>query len=147
MARARGRRSAAEVAVVGTAVRVAERPMPPAELSDYQAAVWLQVVNAMPGGWFDDSNLAMLKAYCQHVQYAREIEDRLSIEELDWMAMDDGLDRRMKLYTAHEKQTGAMARWGTKLRLTPQARILPQTAGRQFESSKAKPLMKPWETA
>ena len=132
----RGRRSAAEeatdVATISAPVQRAERPAPPAELSDFEASVWVRVVDAMPAEWFGAEVLDLLVSYCKHVKVTRTVDEELNQFDPEWLKRADGLSRYKMLTDIRDKHSRVLMSLATKMRLTPQARILPQTAGRRM---------------
>lgn len=121
---ARGRRSAAELVTTSNVVPFKPLPLePPDQLSDAEAAIFKSVVAAMPEGWFKADTVALL------VEYSRAVDacDKLAAmrQQPEPMALRD----LALLLTAHEKQARLVASLATKMRLSQQSRILPQTAG------------------
>ena len=63
----RGRRSAASLLVVPTALEAIPRQRAPRELSQEQADIWNAVVAAEPADWFSVSTRPILVQYCRHI--------------------------------------------------------------------------------
>lgn len=119
---ARGRHSAEERLAAAV---VPFRPLPvepPADLTDAEAEIFKGIVAAMPDGWFKADTVALL------VEYSRAVD---ACNKLAAMRAQPGLTLRdlAQLLTAHEKQARLVAMFATKMRLSQQSRILPQTAG------------------
>lgn len=95
---------------------------PPADLSDAEAIIFRSVVAAMPAGWFMADTVGLLNEYCRAVN---------ACNKLAAMRNSSGLALRdlTMLLSAHEKQARLVAMFATKMRLSQQSRILPQTAG------------------
>lgn len=133
----RGRKSGAELAVVGSgAIDAHERPGPPAEMTDEQSREWLSVVNRLPADWFPRETHGLLAQYCRHVVSARRIAQL--IEHLcDSDEFDSGeYDKLLKM---QEREGRAMSSLATRMRMTQQA---------TFDKERRKPSggkSKPWE--
>jgi len=89
----RGRKSAAELAVIGSqGVVQMTRPKPPEELTDEQAEEWRAIVNQQPAERFTAETHGMLAAYCRHVVALRRIGQMVSAcesaEEFDLKEYD-----------------------------------------------------------
>lgn len=136
----RGRKSAAELAVVPVALD-ARRPAPQTHLSEPQAEVWRDTVATMPAGWFQRSHEPLLTAYCRHVVRAAELDKLLQ------SAMALGSDASVKdadiLLKMAERETRALIACARTLRLTHQAQMHPRTAGRAIDNAPTGP--RPWE--
>jgi hypothetical protein len=136
----RGRKSAAELAVVPVAIE-ARRPPPPDDLTQAQAQVWRDTVATMPAGWFNRSHAPLLVAYCRHVARAAELEHVLR----GTMApgSDATLEQADRLLKMAERETRAITACARSLRLTLQSQMHPRTAGRATVNDRGGP--KPWE--
>ncbi len=135
----RGRKSAAELSVVRIDC-AAQRPAPPADLTPGQAAIWRAVVETTPAGWFSEGDV-LLRSYCRHVQTA-DFLAKLVNEHLHELSEIQSLKR---LLSMRERETRMLTHLATKMRLTPQARITPRSAGRQMENIVRRPWQRPWE--
>ncbi|MEK6216517.1 MAG: hypothetical protein N2B03_04770 [Boseongicola sp.] len=84
----RGRKSAAELAIIGAGgIAVARRLDPPSLISDEMAKVWRGIVNGKPADWFDAGSAPVLAQYCRHVIAARRASQLVVQTEAD-----DGFD-------------------------------------------------------
>jgi hypothetical protein len=118
----RGRKSSASLVVVATGAP--PRLAPPADLSDDEKALFLELVNACSPKHFVESDKPLLISFIQATILARASAGK---------AM---------LIGTWEKAVKVQALLATRLRLAPQARLDPQTVGR-FKLSSGLP--KPWE--
>jgi hypothetical protein len=103
------------------------RPAPPAELSDRQKAIWVEITTSKPDAWFDAGTFPLLRALVAHA----ETLELLECEMAGLGDLDDDADRRYwicKLLPMRALETGCIASLSTKLRLTPQSRYTPQRA-------------------
>lgn len=118
---ARGRISAAEIAVAGhAAVERVARPDPPDEygMTDEQVMEWWAVVDRMPADWFPRETHGLLAQFCRHVvtqrRVAQMIEAAEEEEQLDIIKLD-------RLYKMQEREGRAMTSLATKMRMSQQS--------------------------
>jgi len=61
------------------AARSAEHPVPPAELTEEEAAIWIGIVNRMPPDYFAPPTWPMLVNLCRHIRlshwFTRQLRD------------------------------------------------------------------------
>jgi hypothetical protein len=124
----RGRKSADELSVT---VNMPSRPAAPADLTEAQQKIWHEMVGQYPVDWFPKETHPLLAAFCRHVTTSKNVAEK--IESLDHMqAPIDDMD---KLYRMQERESAALARVATKLRMTPQAKYDPITAARKVRNA------------
>lgn len=115
---ARGRKSAASLAVVG--VQEIERPDPSPQLTTEQGQEWIAIINRMPADWFPRETHGMLEQYCRHIVSSRRVadlvEDLLAGKVLTSNWVED-YDRILKM---QEREGRAMSSLATRLRITQQ---------------------------
>ena len=129
----RGRPSRAELALSDVpVVDVGRRmpPPPPAELTDAQAQVWRDAVSSMPANWLTRGSYPILIEYCRHVCRARLLEAEVAHFDREWIAAPGGIERLDRLLAMAEREGRAALQCARALRLTPQSRMEPKTAGR-----------------
>ena len=119
--RQRGRKSAASLVVVSGAP---PRLEPPADLSDEEKALFLELVNACSPRHFVESDKPLLISFVQATLLAR------------------GSAGKAMLISTWEKAVRVQATLATRLRLAPQARMDPKTVGR-FQQNSGGP--RPWD--
>ena len=139
---ARGRKSVADLAVVPVAPRL-RRPPPPDGLTDEQAKLWRDVVDAMPAGWFGRETHEVLVNYCRHTVRHRFLSRQLDACPNDALASGDGLEHWNRLAAAAERESRAALACARSLRLTQQSQMRPETAGRLRE--RVPTTRPPWE--
>jgi hypothetical protein len=139
----RGRTSSSELSTVLIDAGRRMPPSPPPELSDAQTKIWLDVVGSLPGDWFTRAAHPILIAFCRHVCRARLLEMQIAQFEPEWMSADGGLERLDRLLAVAERETRAMTACARALRLTPQSRMHPRTAGRAVNNLPSGP--RPWD--
>lgn len=116
---ARGRKSSAELSVIGPGgVETVRRPEPPADLSDEQADEWREVVNRLPADWFPRETWAILAQYCRHVTRARRLAQLIERAE---QAEEVDIKEYRDLLRSEEEQSRAIASLATKMRISQQA--------------------------
>lgn len=141
-----------------------ERPDPPPELREIEAAVWRKIVGRLPADWIAADNEPLLKELCRHVIHADELSARLQatremIAELrEQIRTGNVIDvqtlkareflielgkSEMSLLRAHGYQSERIGNLATKLRLTNQAQEQPKKAGTRRDV--VPPGKKPWE--
>lgn len=133
----RGRKSAAALAVVGTAAFEAiRRPEPPDDLTDEQSAEWWAVVNRLPADWFPRETHGMLAQYCRHVVAARRISQLIAASELDEELSVKDYDRLLKM---QEREGRAISSLATRMRISQQATV------RAEKARKPTVVKRPWD--
>ena len=134
----RGRKSSASltVATPPSQIQTIERPAPPDDLTDEQAAEWRAVVERMPADWFPRETWPLLVQYCRHVVAAKRVQqlvDAIQGEE------DFDLGAWEKALKIQRQESGIIAALSTKMRLSQQT---------SYDKSKKKGSggrSKPWE--
>lgn len=107
---ARGRKSAAELAVIGsTGVVQVSRPQPPTELTEEQSAEWRAIVNAHPAERFAREQHSMLMAHCRHTVAIRRIGQLIAAaEKADPFEVED-YDRLLKMQERESRCLASLA--------------------------------------
>lgn len=128
----RGRKSAAELAIIGpSGVETIRRPETPDDLSDEQAEEWRAVVNRMPADWFPRETHGLLIQYCRHVIAARRIAELIvEIEKSDTLDVGE-YDRLLKM---QEREGRAISSLATRMRISQHS---------TYDKSKKKPIESP----
>lgn len=127
----RGRKSAARLSVVAGTIHGQTRPKPPADLPERQAKLWRDIVESEPIDLFKTvSSQLMLR---ELVRYA-DTSDTLAIA-LNEMSSDDLSDPESirhygELLRMRDTATKQIAALATKLRISNQAKYLPNTVAR-----------------
>ncbi len=135
MSRHRGRKSAAELAVVP--ISAVQRPDPPPEFSPEEREVWELTVRGMRADWFSPETHPLLRAYCVEAAMAEHWERALR-------ATGGPGDRKFgQLAGLHRSATKTMAMLATRLRLTPRSNRASSRDGRDPTGG----FPRPWEPA
>ena len=143
----RGRKSAAEkqtAKLVSINGGQPERPAPPADLNKEEMDVWNSVTKTEPPDFFATSaTLALLADYCRHRVAADRIGHIISEFKPDWLKMEEGATRYDRLLRMRDRETKAVLRCATKLRITNQSRYSKVAAGTAARNQTR--TAKPWE--
>lgn len=128
MARKSADAKAAEHLVATTIARVSDRaalpPAPPKHLTRAAAAAWREIVATVPRDYLRAEHAPMVEALAVAIAEHRRIAS-----VLDNAAATDARDYAT-LLRLMDAQAGRIASISTRLRLTPQSRYRPETAGR-----------------
>jgi len=139
----RGRKSAAEIAVVVTG-EFGTRPQPPDDLNERQAEIWREAAASEPADFFNTSVLRnILTDYCRHRESAESITAVISEFKSEWLKSAEGAKRYSGLLRMRDLEMRASLSCATKLRLTNQSRYTPQAAA--TASNNTSRLPRPWE--
>jgi len=107
---ARGRKSSAELSVIGPRGLVqVDRPKPPVELSDEQADEWRAVVNQQPAERFTREMHGLLSAHCRHVVALRRIGQLIDETERSEEFDLDNYDRLLKMQERESRCIASLA--------------------------------------
>ena len=112
------------IPVAGPSVHLA----PPSELTDEQARVWRNTVEARSADYFGQDSVPLLEEYCRVVVMCRLLA--LQIEAAIAGGGDPETAGMLKSFLdMRDKESRRMTSLATKLRLTNQSRYTPQAAG------------------
>ena len=135
----RGRKSSASLTVAAppSQIQTIERPAPPDDLTDEQAAEWIAVVERMPADWFPRETWPLLVQYCRHIVAAKRVDQLIETlqnePDFELKAWADALK-------IQRQESGVIAALSTKMRLSQQT---------SYDKSKKKGsggVRKPWDT-
>ena len=143
----RGRKSAASkqtatiTAIDGGAP---PRPAAPGGLNKAEMDIWNKVTRSEPPDFFcTDALLSLLADYCRHRAASDVLSDEISKFKPDWLKKPDGALHYDRLLRMRDRETKAVMRCATKLRITNQARYTPQRAATASANKQTGP--RPWE--
>jgi hypothetical protein len=101
-----------------------ERGRPrPDKLRPKEAAVWRQMVDAMPYGYFGPENEHLLRMLCSHVVTAE-----LCAKELASARKSGDLDALNKITAIHARESLTIGNLSSRLKLTPKSRYSQEQA-------------------
>lgn len=120
----RGRKSEGEL---GVTVNMPQRPEAPGDLTPRQREIWREAVNQYAVDWFPKETHALLAAYCRHCSASEDIASRIKVMD----PMEEDTQIMDRLYRMQDRESQAIARTATKLRMTPQSKYDPITAARK----------------
>lgn len=104
------------------------RPRAPADLTEAEAEVWRSVVAVKSPDWFPADCWPLLRQYCRHAVTADTLEQ--SLVAIGPVTRAD-LDEYGKVLKMRLAETACLAMLATRMRLTQQARMQSDTAGRK----------------
>ena len=139
---ARGRKSAAALAVAEPVQELQKLPEPPSYLTPEQEDVWRLVVASRGGDLIAPESFPVLVEYCRQVISANQVAAQLDSFDPEWSKDDEGLKRLDKLLAMQDRLAGKVASLAAKLRLTPSSRVQAISAGRHADKGAKR---KPWE--
>lgn len=140
----RGRKSAASMGAAIIAGGFGQRPEPPPELTDDEAAIWRETTASEAADFFNTAALrGLLKDYCRHRAASDKIADVINLFQVDWLKNAEGAKRYHALLKMRDLEARGAADKATKLRLTNQARYTPQAASTASRNAAKGP--KPWD--
>ena len=146
--RKRGRKSAAEMAVVVRPL-AARPPKPPAELSEEERATWKAITATKPGDWFPPETHGPLAQYCRHMVNARRVAEMIALFMAD-KKPDGWIETYDRLLKMQERESRALLALARSMRLTQQSTMHPRTAGRRSGCGLQRPheigKRPPWES-
>ena len=136
------RKSAASLALAGTASELVQRPAPPADLTDIQKTFWVQISNPLPADWWREDNKALLAEYCRTLSTLAFLNQRIDVlEAANGDDFDSGI--YLTLLQRRESMVRIQLTQATKMRLTQQSRYGHKTASTVAEKPRAQG--KTWE--
>jgi hypothetical protein len=106
----------ANVEIEDSGIMPGERPAPPANLSDDEAKLWVQLVDSFPPHYFPIETQPLLEGLVGHVFIMKKI----MAEVRDTSISKSEFKEWARLFTDHTMAAGNLA---TKLRLTQSAHI------------------------
>ena len=118
------------------------RAPPPDGLTPEEAARWQSVVRALPGDWFNASDLPILAAYCQTI-VQHEAACKALQGELLVLEAANGRQYRNPLLAIQNTAALRMITIAAKLRLTPSSRYDAQKA--HTRHNRGPTGKRPWE--
>lgn len=137
----RGRKSKAELSVVK--VEGPTYPDKPTDLLPDELELWNKIVISREPDFFDAATLPLLSEYCRLQSTITEMTEQIESFESEWLLSDDGVKRYDKLSQIRDRSQGRMIALARSMRLTQQARYVPDKASNRPKSSAGKP--KPWQ--
>jgi hypothetical protein len=112
-------------------------PVPPEILTDCERKTWIQIFSCPIALEISEPCFPLAIEYCRAVAHGNQVAEQINaIEEI---RSDDNLRRFGRLIRIQDRLQGRIASLATKLRLTPQSRITPRTAGRLAQKKDRKP--------
>jgi len=136
-----GRKSVASLQIVpDQLVRVLP---PPEDLTEPEVSLWRAITESKPSDWFTVDSGPLLAQYVRHVTKATIVAVEVNAFDPEWLKTPDGLKRYEALCRIADKESRALATLGTRLRLTPQSKIM--SAGAATTKLAKTPTRQIWE--
>jgi len=120
------KKSAASMSVVASIKPRDSRLPPPANLTERQKELWLEIVASKPADWFTVDAQSLLLGYVKAITSYEMLSARVDAVEAQG-GMEDMKDED-KLYAMLERQARLVQSFATKMRLTQQARYTTTSA-------------------
>lgn len=139
------RKSAEEQAIKPVLTFAKAPPPPPEGMSERAETEWRTITERLPADWFDAECFAILRGHCEAVAECEALQEMIEIVRPKATEHDDWNDRYRRLLRAKDQTARLVLASATKLRLTPQSRILPRKAGGAAERDPSSP--RPWDFA
>lgn len=139
--RQKGRKSAAQLSVVANNLDL--RPAPPEDLFPHEAEMWTEIVTSRAHDFFDVATQPLLKEYVRLQTQVDMMAEEIDSFEAPWLKTEDGVKRFRNLATIRDQAQGRMIALARTMRLTQQARYVPDKANNRPRGGKEQP--KPWE--
>ena len=119
-------------------------PQAPASLNADEMDVWNRVVRTEPPEFFNtDVLLDMLADYCRHRVASDVLSKTIAEFKPEWLKMEEGASRYDKLLRMRDRETKAVIRCATKLRITNQSRYTKGSAATASRNTTR--TARPWE--
>jgi phage terminase small subunit len=141
---ARGKTSAAALAVAAPVAALQKMPEPPAYLTPEEDHEWRRVVASRAGDLIQPEAYRLLVEYCRAVVLGDKIAAQLDAFDPSWVADDDGLKRWDRLQAMAARNQGVIATLATKLRIATSSSVRAENATTVLKKGTKR---KPWEFA
>ncbi len=122
----RGRKSAAKLAVVEQTIET--RPKAPDTLTDSEKTLWNAITASRQCDFFDEATLPLLREYCRLHTAVERCAAQLNDFDDGWLSTDEGVKRFRNLENVRDQKQGRMVALARAMRLTQQARYVPDKA-------------------
>lgn len=137
----RGRTSAAALAArADNVLSLGVQKAPPADLSEFRAAVWRRIMESPCGEWIGEESYDLLRDYTSMAEavhlYDLALGKQKDPSDLDALAAYD------RARQARDRVAKAMREAAAKLRIAPSARVHKEHAGTVARKPRGQ---KPWE--
>lgn len=123
----RGRKSAATIAALAQVQTLKRRLPPPDDLPPLEAQIWTKTMNSFAVGWFESSDIELLRAYvgacAQHLRFQDEAEGQRAV-----VTGAQGGPIANPIFGMIDRERNTIARLAVKLRISKSSRIDPKTA-------------------
>lgn len=118
-------------------IEIIDRPNPPIDFDDREAAIWASIVNSMPADWFNIGSIPLLTQYVRHTVASQNLAQLIA--NITSNSDEINIKSYITLLRAQKEESGILSSLATKLRISNQALI--NKRGNHKEIGKSKP----WE--
>jgi hypothetical protein len=120
-------------------IEVIDRPLPPIDFDDREAAIWSSIVNSMPADWFNIGSVPLLTQYVRHVVASQNLA--FLIANATANSEEINVKEYIALLRAQKEESNALSSLATKLRISNQSLINKRGNHKEISGKK-----KPWES-
>lgn len=118
-------------------------PVPPANLTNFETALWMEIVRTKPVTWWDEASIRPLLLLVAAEKALLEINQMLTSFPKKALYTDEGLRRYEKLNKMRREESAIVLRELGAMRLTHQSRYDKRNAA---EGASKMPGVRPWTT-
>lgn len=133
----RGKKSAAKLSVVQVTAEV--RPPAPDDLLPEEREMWDRITATRAPDFFDEATLPLLTEYCRLQSQVDTMAEQIENFDPEWLLTDDGVKRYKNLTSIRDQAQGRMIALARSMRLTQQARYVPDNARNRPKKSAKDP--------
>lgn len=120
------------------------RPEPPLDMTPQQRALWTEIVESMPAGWFGPASQIVLRQFCRVSVNCHLLGLRLDEVPPGFYASD--ANAKIKdLKRQHHAETQLLDKLANTLRLTPRTRYSSRDTDHALSGTAAHQPFRPWQ--
>ena len=121
-------------------------PLPPAGLTDAQAAMWRRILRSEPEHFFDsEARLHLLRLYVEHATFRADLQELINKTDVETVADPESAAIFERMLRARDRETKQLVTLATKLRLTNQSRYAPHVAESAARNDINAGRKRPWD--
>lgn len=136
----RGKRSTASLSVITP--KIVDIPNAPGDLLPVERELWDSIIATRTSDFFDSATLPLLAEYCRLKTQVDAMAEEIKEFEPDWLKTDEGVRRYRALTSIRDQAQGRMIALARSMRLTQQARYVPDHTSSKPGTARTKKL---WE--
>ena len=121
-------------------------PLPPAGLTDAQAAMWRRVLDSEPSHFFDsEARLHLLRLYVEHATTRAALQDLINKTDVETIADPEGAAVFERMLRRRDAESKLLISLATRMRLTNQSRYAPHVAEAAARNDLGAGRKRPWD--